>query len=112
MRRVASHYIYWNGLHPMHVLELTGTGSIARLFSLAGEIAGTEFYDGLIFPFPREEATGLPRLFFTDRARWWMLVNRISPQTPVYLYRISGTLLPPAELCTDNCSCDGHIERL
>ncbi|MCD8193653.1 MAG: hypothetical protein LUD74_03725 [Tannerellaceae bacterium] len=112
MRRVASHYIYWNRLHRMHVLELTGTGTITALFPLTAEIAGTEFYDGLLFPFPQDAGEATPGLFFTDRARWRTLVDSITPQTPVYLYRVSGSTLPPAELCANNCCCDGHIERL
>ncbi len=112
MRRIASHYIYWNGLHRMHVLELTGTGTVARLFPLTGEIAGTEFYDGLVFPFPQDAGAGTPNLFFTDRARWRIQVDHITEETPVHLYHITGSTLPPAELCTDNRCCDGYVERL
>ena len=50
MRRVASHYVYWNGLFRMHYVELDDEGCLAGVYPLEGEIAGTEFYDGVLFP--------------------------------------------------------------
>lgn len=50
MRRVASHYVYWNGLFRMHYVELDDAGCLTGIYPLEGEIAGTEFYDGILFP--------------------------------------------------------------
>ena len=48
MRRVASHYIYWNELFRMHYVELDDAGCLLGVFPLEGEQAGTEFYDGIM----------------------------------------------------------------
>lgn len=50
MRRVASHYVYWNGLHRMHYVELSDEAQLNGVFPLVEEIAGTEFYDGILIP--------------------------------------------------------------
>lgn len=43
MRRIASHYIYWNSFFPMHYVELDEEECLAGVFPLEEEIAGTEF---------------------------------------------------------------------
>lgn len=52
MRRIASHYIYWKQFYRMHYLELDDRGALTGVFPLEGEIAGTEFYDGILIPIP------------------------------------------------------------
>lgn len=55
MRRIASHYIYWRQFYRLHYVELNDNGVLAGIFPLEGEIAGTEFYDGILIlvPIPR-----------------------------------------------------------
>ena len=55
MRRIASHYIYWRQFYRLHYVELNDNGVLAGIFPLEGEIAGTEFYDGILILvlFPR-----------------------------------------------------------
>lgn len=48
MRRIASHYIYWRQFYRLHYVELNDNGVLAGIFPLEGEIAGTEFYDGIL----------------------------------------------------------------
>ena len=48
MRRIASHYIYWRQFYRMHYVELDDSGILTGVFPLEGEIAGTEFYDGIL----------------------------------------------------------------
>lgn len=52
MRRVASHYIYWKQFYRMHYAELDDRGVLAGVFPLEEEVAGTEFYDGILIPVP------------------------------------------------------------
>lgn len=52
MRRIASHYIYWKQFYRMHYVELDDRGALTNVFPLEGEIAGTEFYDGILIPIP------------------------------------------------------------
>ncbi|MCD7848817.1 MAG: hypothetical protein LUH63_03185 [Parabacteroides sp.] len=52
MRRVASHYIYWKQFYRMHYAELDDRGVLVGVFPLEEEIAGTEFYDGILIPVP------------------------------------------------------------
>ena len=48
MRRVASHYIWFRQLYRMHYVELDSQNRLVGIFPLSEEIAGTEFYDGLL----------------------------------------------------------------
>ena len=50
MRRIASHYVYWKQLLRMHYVELDEKENLVGVFPLNGEIAGTEFYDGILVP--------------------------------------------------------------
>ena len=52
MRRIASHYIYWRQFYRMHYVELDDSGILTGVFPLEGEIAGTEFYDGILILVP------------------------------------------------------------
>lgn len=52
MRRIASHYIYWRQFYRLHYVELNDNGVLAGIFPLEGEIAGTEFYDGILILVP------------------------------------------------------------
>ncbi|MDH6303835.1 hypothetical protein M2459_000167 [Parabacteroides sp. PF5-5] len=48
MRRIAAHYIFWRQLYRMHYVELSDDHRLHGVFPLDGEIAGTEFYDGML----------------------------------------------------------------
>ncbi len=46
------HYIYWRQFYRLHYVELNDNGVLAGIFPLEGEIAGTEFYDGILILVP------------------------------------------------------------
>lgn len=52
MRRIAAHYIYWKKLLPLHYIEQDDSGRFCGIFPLNEEIAGTEFWDGVVYPLP------------------------------------------------------------
>lgn len=125
-RRVASHYIYWQKAYRLHYIELTDKGCIAGIYPLEGEIAGTAFYNGVVFPIP----TAL-NMQPSDLLNLLISLQKENPEAdlfglftlsgigqeanltePVVLYWLRGISLSPAKLCTDNGGCNGHIERL
>ena len=68
MRRIASHYIYWRQFYRLHYVELNDNGVLAGIFPLEGEIAGTEFYDGILILVPIP--VHLPQIrYHTSRVR-------------------------------------------
>lgn len=52
MRRIAAHQVYWKTCLPLHVIEVDEQNRLCRVFPLTDEIAGTEFWDGVIYPAP------------------------------------------------------------
>ena len=120
MRRIASHYIYWNSFFPMHYVELDEEECLAGVFPLEEEIAGTEFYDGLLilasistlctgergaFDMRRGEtlAEALERQGFTPISRTGL---------PVCLLLLSGISPATAKFGADDGRGDGYIQRL
>ncbi|MDR1160831.1 MAG: hypothetical protein LBK45_00680 [Tannerellaceae bacterium] len=62
MRRIAAHSIYWRRFYQMSYIELTDEGLFRGVFPLEGEIAGTEFYDGLLIPVNTDATVYLYRI--------------------------------------------------
>ncbi|GEM_PF-4212732 len=52
MRRIAAHSVYWRDFYPMHYIELGNNAVFSGVFPLEKEMAGIEFYDGLLIPLP------------------------------------------------------------
>lgn len=98
MRRIASHYVYYRQLHRMSYVELTEGNLFSGVYPLEEEIAGTEFYDGILVPI----ASGNTKL----------LPEQIEPGTPVRLFLLNAVTLTATELPTDNSRGNSHIERL
>lgn len=86
MRKIAAHYVYWKKLLPLHYVELDKHNLLIGVFPLTEEIAGTEFWDGFIYPalvdcsskiksFPELEASGI-----TDTVQIGnkVVINRLS----------------------------------
>jgi hypothetical protein len=90
MRRIAAHYIYWRQLYKMSYLELTDEGLFKGVFPLDGEIAGTEFYDGLLIPVNEpgqlSGLNGLSGLF--RQVSQSNITDNVFTGTTVHLYRI------------------------
>lgn len=127
MRRVASHYTYYRQLYRMHYVELDNQGSFTGIFPLDGEIAGTEFYDGILVPVTcGEEMKSLEKIsvsiqWETGKSRTVILSDvlkqngfslDIESGDSVQLLLLTGISLPPAEFCTDNSRSNGYIKRL
>lgn len=111
MRRIASHYVYWRRLYKMHYIELDDDGRFQGVYPLEQEIAETEFYDGILIPFPQH-----PVLPFCEcvkqGADWKKEADDVAAGRKIDVYRLHGNGLSPAEFCTNNGCRNGDIERL
>lgn len=127
MRRVASHYTYYRQLYRLHYVELDNQGAFAGVFPLEGEIAGTEFYDGILVPVACDKELKIPNTISvsiqweTGKSRTILLSDvlkqngfslDIAVGDSVQLLFLTGISLPSAEFCTDNSRSNGYIKRL
>lgn len=127
MRRVASHYIYYRHLFRMHYVELDDDGCLSGIYPLTEEIAGTEFYDGIVIPVPQKNAPLFlenRQLFLKDEGGFtdteallegmalsgvW---NTTADREPFLLFLLDRSALSAAEFSTDNSCCNRYIKRL
>lgn len=127
MRRVASHYIFWRRLYRMHYVELDENGFLAGVFPLDGEMAGTEFYDGIVIPVSssfklfRDEEMFDFQLADPDCRVMEIVARKLSekcvsdqvePGKPVQLYLLGGIPLTTPEFGTNDGRCNGYVKRL
>ena len=142
MRRVASHYIYWKQFYRMHYAELDDRGVLAGVFPLEEEIAGTEFYDGILIPGPALDAGSqenrqfhrssylgspfaiprgarervalslLPGETLADALQRQGFPNVAEVGSPACLLLLSGISLAAAKLGADDGRRNGYIQRL
>lgn len=110
MRRIASHYIYWQKWYCMHYLELDAEGRLVGVFPLEQEIAHTEFYDGTILPVPSDVT--FPPAGISSPAGWLAVADSVTVSSFVHVYRLTGISPAASELGTDNGSGNCHIQRL
>ncbi|MEY8487256.1 hypothetical protein [uncultured Parabacteroides sp.] len=122
MRRIASHYIYWKQFYRMHYVELDDSGILIGIFPLEGEIAGTEFYDGILIPVlvPALDAESQKQIAF-DMLPGEILVDALERQgftgisemgSPVCLLLLNGIPLATAKFGADDSRSNGYIQRL
>lgn len=52
MKRFAAHIVFYQASLPLHYVEIGDDGCLNGVFALTEEIAGTAFYDGILFPLP------------------------------------------------------------
>ena len=107
-RRIAAHYIWYRSIYKMHFIELDEQDAILSIRPLEEEIAGTEFYNGVIIPVLRDTVIE-ESLLLKD---WQKLTQEIKPGMPVWLYHLEGISQTTAELGTDDGSSSAHIKRL
>ena len=128
MRRIASHYIYWRQFYRLHYVELNDNGVLAGIFPLEGEIAGTEFYDGILIlvPIPaldagvqenkrcREQGTFdmLPGEQLADALERQGFTGIAEAGSPVCVLLLGGIPLATAKFGADDSRSDGYIQRL
>ncbi|SEG19319.1 hypothetical protein SAMN05444001_11937 [Parabacteroides chinchillae] len=124
MRRIASHYIYCHQVYKMHYLELTDEGLYMGLYPLTEEIAGTEFYDGILVPVSSQEKQIYSDLISIPFGRnsnfsrkefifsYLDLIKvslQVEKERPVRLVLLNGSPLTATELCTNNSGSDCYI---
>lgn len=127
MRRVASHYIFWHKMYRMHYVELDDKGAFTGVYPLESEIAGTEFYDGIVIPvLPDAKIVDYHEIsvpsqrylnFTAVEAVSDVLANEqvsggVVSGVPVQLLLLRGISLTAAKFSTDNGCCNGYIQRL
>ena len=126
MRRIASHYVYWKQLLRMHYVELDEKENLVGVFPLNGEIAGTEFYDGILVPalaegekMDRQEIefswagnkNSLGIEFLTAALQKLDLPKPAEKGLPTQVLLVTLPLTS-AKLSADNSRCNGYIKRL
>ena len=126
MRRIASHYVYWKQLLRMHYVELDEKENLVGVFPLNGEIAGTEFYDGILVPALAEgekmdrqgiefswagNKNSLGIEFLTAALQKLTLPKPAEKGLPTQVLLVTLPLTS-AKLSADNSRCNGYIKRL
>lgn len=126
MRRIASHYVYWKQLLRLHYVELDEKENLVGVFPLNGEIAGTEFYDGILVPALAEgekmdrqgiefswagNKNSLGIEFLTAALQKLNLPKPAEKGLPTQVLLVTLPLTS-AKLSADNSRCNGYIKRL
>lgn len=121
-RRLAAHYIYYNGLYRMHYIEVDA--GVVGIHPLVEEIAGTAFYNGLLLAVPytfdsscmfrqqekwREQ---FPNLDLLEIMKQGDAALAVPPRSPIHLYHIPNPYCLSSELGADNCCGNRYIQRL
>ena len=132
MRRIASHYIYWRQFYRLHYVELNDNGVLAGIFPLEGEIAGTEFYDGILIlvPIPvldagvqenkrcHQDSYSDTSFVIPSQAREQGTFDMLPGEqlaeagSPVCVLLLGGIPLATAKFGADDSRSDGYIQRL
>ncbi len=134
MKRLAAHYIVLPGnrIYKQHYIVLDDQDCICGVHPLNQEVAGTEFYNGLLFPIFRNfETTGAgileelkslqnehPESSVFELLQYFFQSNEVcfpgftGEDSPVFIFRLDGINLPASKLCADNGSCHAYIQRL
>ncbi len=127
MRRIASHYIFWQQkMYRMHYVEYDNDGRLTGVYPLTHEISGTSFFDGVLLPLVEvpvqfQKNTFTFQCIFTDQSPIEALAAYLSgcsvkqPQIKDHsgcLLLLNRLTLSAPELGTNNGCCNGNIERL
>ena len=106
----------------MHYVELDDSGILIGIFPLEGEIAGTEFYDGILIPVlvPALDVESQKQIAF-DMLPGEILVDALERQgftgisemgSLVCLLLLNGIPLATAKFGADDSRSNGYIQRL
>ncbi|MDH6342384.1 hypothetical protein M2480_001006 [Parabacteroides sp. PFB2-12] len=106
MRRIASHFIWYRHVYPLHYLEIDEQGCFRGVFPLREEIAGTAFFDGVLIPVPLD----LIDSFHPDE--WECVTENLQVGDPVQVIHITGLEAAAAKLGAYDGGSRGYIERL
>lgn len=108
MRRIATHFIWYQHVYHMHYVELDDEGKFVGIYPLTEEISGTEFYDGVLIPCLQSKKITKQELFDS----WIEKTKEVIPGILVDIYHLTGLSLSAAKLGTNDSSSDCHIQRL
>ena len=123
-RRLAAHYIYYNGLYRMHYIEVDGEDRATGLYPLIEEIAGTAFYNGLLLAVPRTFTSSslleqqekwskqFPSLDVLEIMKRGDAALAVLSESPIHLYHLPNPHCFASEFGADNCGGNGYIQRL
>ena len=141
VRRLAAHYLFFNGIYRMHYLEFDADNGLLGIFPLRVEVARTEFYNGIVWVVPEkngpeyiegrlnawrashpgkslkeclEAETALPVCVpgMPAAVRCGSSGQQPVPEEPVALYWQRNIGFPPAEFGTYDRGGDGYVQRL
>ena len=114
-------------MYKMHYVELDDKGAFVGVFPLNGEIAGTEFYDGIVIPVMMEpKIVHCHEILLSSQCNLnYTVVEAISdaltnvevsegviPGVSVQLLLLNGIPLTAAKFGTDDSCCNGYVQRL
>lgn len=94
MRRLASHYIWYKKVYRLHYLEIDDEGCFQGIYPLKEEIAGTQFYNGILIPLPLPAPTQKDSIL----KEWKSLTGQVDTGTPVHIYHLNETDANPSSL--------------
>ena len=109
----------------MHYVETDDAGQFTGIYPLEEEIAGTAFYNGLLVVVPQASewfnrtvfsipvtSTDDSPVACVGQELKRLLPAQLSAGETVTLYLLNRMHFSTPELGTNNCSCNGHIQRL
>ncbi len=120
-KRYAAHYVLIqpDRILKQHYIELDHNNCMLKVAALTEEIAGTAFYDGILFPslleidsqklneiIKEDKDVSLAELLFKSG-----IVASLN-QKPVFIYQLTGVNLFAPEFGTSDCCSHCHIQRL
>ena len=122
MKRYAAHYILVqpNCVLKQHYIELNDNNCILKVAPLTEEIAGTAFYDGIIFPSSLEQINQ-PMLVELQIQKNYNSFTEVlfnsgiiasEHDSPVFIYQLRGIDLSSPEFGASDCCSHCHIQRL
>jgi|GEM_PF-1620268 hypothetical protein len=106
MRRIAAHYIFKEDLLHLHYIEIDDHNNFVGVFPLSEEIAGTEFYDGVVFP---SHSTDLD-IDSLDSLKKSGVADNIKKGNVIDVYQLREGLCSSTKLTTNKRSCNSNIK--
>ena len=119
--RISAHYILLSPRQvlKLHYIELDDRNNIVEVAPLTEEIAGTAFYDGILFPSSEEiDKEALSKILkqkndiSVTEALFQSGLIASGNQQAVFIYQLTGVNLSASEFGTSDCGSHCHIQRL
>jgi len=119
--RISAHYILLSPRQvlKLHYIELDESNNIVKVAPLTEEIAGTAFYDGILFPSNEEIDTETLHKILKQKnempvteALFQSDLIASDNRQAVFIYQLTGVNLSAAKFGTSDCGSHCHIQRL